>query len=250
MRKLILALLFVACLSIQASAFGPMMLLSGTSGEVDLCDSMGASGTYLHWWNGEYSGDLDKACQSSGASTAEGTATAGVIVVGGKINGVYGALLDADDERITWSCPSNTIDEAGTLEFGLTLTADPTSDSELAAIKTDVENWIYITYDDLGAGNDGRIRLSYKGNNNADVTYSDTITDGATVTVSVTWKTSATEALCVDVGNGYDCLGSADLDAFAGTTDTIYVGDSDVGYGSNDLFKIDDFQIREGYEGP
>ena len=213
----------------------------------DPCTVMGASGTYVLWANADYPGDVHYACKDSGTGVDATAEVAGVAVVGGKINGTYGYLLNAANEHVRWDCPSNTIDAEGTIEMQITVPATTNGDTSLAEIYTDSQNYIYVYFSNTS----GLIYGGIKGSDAHQVNEGVAVSDGTSYTILYTWRTTGTEKHCTSVngGVGWTCQ-TEDLTAFAGTTDDIAVGDDQNGNWSiTDSWKVDDFKVREGYEG-
>lgn len=249
MKKPILSILFILCLSFQANAWNPMVVVSGSGGAVDLCTTMGASGTYEIWLNGEYSGDPEKACVDSGTPADPTAITAGVAVAGGKINGDSGFLFDAVDELARWAATSQTIEDDGTLEFNVILPATTTHDQGLALIYTGEENHITVYFNNA----DSQISVVREGNNQGKVYLGNgcNVTDAQTYHIIYTWQITGTDthSLSINGGTSYCDKDNETLDAWAGTTDLVGVGKDPIySFTGTDGWKIDDFQIREGYE--
>lgn len=244
LSKYLLTIVLLLALPVSALARGQYYLGATT---VDLCASMGASGTYLFWWNGEYSDDTDKACYNSGASQLDGTADAGVIGAAGAINGAIGATLDAANEDIHWTNSSTTIDDAGTVDIIVTLPGELTGNAQLWEISYDANNgvcgyvittrYVYMIYEGNGA-------VQFMG------MITDQLTVGTTYELHWTWNLAA-DKYCCKVGTGdWTCI-EEDLTAFSSNPSAIALGDYQLSDQSiNNSWKVDDFRVREGYEGP
>ena len=207
-------------------------------------------GTYSLAWNGEYSGDTDKACLDSGNSTADATdASAGVIDAGGAINGSYGALINAAGEHVRWAAESSAIDNAGTVQMTVTLPASLTDDFSFFEIYLDSSNSILGYYN---LAND-RLYLRHESASNSEYHYTAAPAESATATIYFTWKDTATETMCIKIDAGaWDCDATVDLDTNF-TADSYSIGDDQDAYFNTqapgtDIWKIDDVYFREGYQ--
>ena len=105
MKKLILALLFVTCLSFQASALGPMMLLSGSSAEQSSCPSYYASAIFS--WNGDHTLGHNYACTQDGTPVLADADTATTHTDYGE-DGSVGILIDDVTQSLSWD---QTVDQ-------------------------------------------------------------------------------------------------------------------------------------------
>jgi len=213
------------------------------------------AGTYSLAWNGEYSGDTDKACLNSGASTADATdASAGVIDAGGAINGSYGALINAVGEHVRWAAESSTIDNAGTVKMYVTLPSSLTHTRPLFEIYLDSSNSI-LGYYHLATDS---FYLRHESGSVSDYHFASAPAENSTVLVSFTWKDTATETMCVRVGTdawdtGTHCDAAVNLGAgftpasYAIGEDQDYYITSNLTTGTN-AWKIDDVYFINGYQ--
>lgn len=244
--KYIIALLIVVLipLSVYGDRSGYSIIAKKKVASPDPCTTMGASGTYSGWWNGEYSGDTDKMCQASGASTVDGTDSGGVIVVGGVINGTYGALLNADAENVRWAAESQTIDTAGTVELTVVVPASLSHDQTLFEIWQDADNFIAVYYHN---GTD-RFYIWYDGTASG-FYYIAAPAEETEVTLMFSWN-AATDALALKVGAGaWDIQTSDNIAVFSGVTLYYSIGEDNIARTEGtDGWKVDDVQFREGYE--
>jgi len=164
----------------------------------DPCTTAGCTGTYLFCWTGEYSGDSDKACLNSGASTVDASGDNGsTIGAGGAINGSVGALLDNAADYVYWAFTAANVDESGTISFLLAVPAGPfttTSTFYHLYSSTDTDENNISSYTDDSEQPDTR----YEGS--ADSGYSgptDAVSASTTYTICATWN--------VDVGGDSVC---------------------------------------------
>ena len=210
------------------------------------CTTMGASGTYDHWWNGEYAADTDKACQDSGASVVDASeATAGVIHAGGAINGAIGALLNADAEHVRWAAKSQTIDTAGTVQITVTTPAAYNHNLRIFEI-FHVSAGKYIT-EYYNVGNDKIYLYISSGASGA---YSVTApAESTTITIQFSWN-DATDALAIKLGAGAWGIQTNDnWSEFGGAVNYLSIGEDNISNtGGTDIWKLDDVQFRVGYE--
>ena len=243
MKRILIILCRCFLLVLSADA---MMLIEGRPGASDPCADMGASGTYDHWWNGEYSGDTDKACQDSGNSTVDAlVATAGVIGAGGAINGSVGALIDADAEHIRWAAYDTDIDEAGTVQITVTTPSSYSHDQRLFEIFDSTASRYITGYYSDGTGS----LYLYISSGASGFFYVSAPGTSTTVTLQFSWN-DATDALAIKIGAGaWSIQTSDDFSDFGGAPEYYSIGEDNLASaGGTDGWKIDDFQIREGYE--
>jgi len=254
MKKILISILIVLCLCLPSYALGPMMNLMAT-GSSDPCVDMGASGTYEFWWNGEYAADTDKACYNSGASVNDGVDSGSVIAAGGKVNGVYGALVGAADDHVRWDgiAPDSTIDDAGWVKIAVTTPASFTGTSMFWEIYYDADNNI------IGYFNANTIRLRHRGQGEVALLYASTATLSVATTYYIwfTWKDTATDTMCIKIcddsacsGESWEC-GARDIFDFAADHPTdISIGDDQTDIISvNGSWKLDDLVMGIGYIG-
>ena len=205
-------------------------------------------GTYEIWWNGEYPGDTDKACTSSGTASQDATdVSGGVLVVGGAIDGSFGALLDAADEHVRWASPDNTLETEATVVFDVTTPSSFSGDSMFMEFYISANDSIIAYFQD----SDDNVFLRRRAQSNTDTveSASSTITVSTTHTIKLTWRTTATEAHCIDIdGGGWDC-DEEDLDDFGAASFDIAIGDDQTGlFSINGSWKIDNFRISGTYQ--
>ena len=97
MKKLILSILFIFCLSFQASALGPMMLLSGSGESAIAC----LDETYTIAWTGDLA-DMNDACDSS-KEKVDGTNVNLPIGTDYGESGAVGVQIADVDEYLAWT---------------------------------------------------------------------------------------------------------------------------------------------------
>ena len=245
MKKLILSILFILCLSFQASALN-MALLTG--GQSDPCTTMGASGTYSFWANADYPGDVHYACQDSGASAVDASdEVAGVAVVGGMIDGTYGYLLDAADEHIRWSNSDTTLDAdaGGYASFDVTVPASTTGDTALFEIYATSQDYLAVYFENTNS------RIIFQQWGVSGITSASTavgsVDDGATQHIQISWGANPDHNEVKIDSDAGDC----DVDDYGGfETDfiSIAVGDDQVGLATiTNAWKVDNIVIKSGY---
>lgn len=210
------------------------------------------SGTYVGDLDFEYPADTDKMCLDDGGSTADGTDSGGVIVVGGAINGSYGALLDADSEYVHYDnvLPSNTLPTAGTIECKITTPATLGTVMIFqvfdATTSADDSMQMYTT------GGDGILVGRFEGGGTTAWTDSgaNVMSTSTTHTVYYTWN-NTTDAHCAQIdATGWVCDTEALADWTGGATaDSAAVGEYISATTHSQSYKVDDCVIREGYEG-
>ena len=237
---------------IPLSAYGDRSgysIIAMKNAAADPCGDMGASGTYAGWWNGEYYADTDKMCVNSGVSTADGADSGGVIVEAGKINGVYGALLNGDNDYVRWAAPSTTIDNSGTLIMTVTTPASYSAITqffEICASGCDGNDVIYGWVNHVT----GYLWFNYMvGGVSKFCAGADVLPTSDTTIIKFTWDDNlAGSDMCVKVGaNAWDCQDNDMTDSSNLTTFSL--GDDQLGtYGVADSFKVDDVKIIEGFQ--
>ena len=242
MKKLILfIILFFAVSAYSGTLLQMQESIIAKKKTADPCTTMGASGTYDHWWNGQYAADTDKACQASGVSTADGVATAGVIVDDG--GGDYVALLNADGEEVRWPANSTDVDAAGTVEISLTTPGSFSHDQTLFEIYTTTGNYYFRGYYSAG----GDTIILYINSPDAASHAIAAPAESTTVTLQFSWD-DASNALAIKNGAG---AWDIDSEEWATTNNPNYysLGEDNVAYvGGTDGWKIRTFKVRDGYE--
>jgi len=242
-----IVLLFLLLFATNSYAVSPA-ILHGMSGGGGGC----IDGTYSLAWDGEYSGDTDKACLDSGSSIADATdASAGVIDAGGAITGSYGALINAAGEHVRWAAESTSIDNAGTVQVDVTTPSSFTEDRPIFEIYLDTSNSI-LGYYHLATD---RIYLRHYSSGGVNYHYIASIAESTTATLYFTWKDTATETMCIKIDDGsWDCNTGVNLGA--GFTPVSYAIGEDQDYyivtslsTGTDIWKMDDIKFRNGYEG-
>jgi len=223
--------------------------VTNNSEQVVPCVAMGASGTYAGWWNGEYAADTDKMCVNSGASTADGTDSGGVILEAAKINGTWGARLDADGDYVRWAAPSTTIDNSGTLIMTVKTPASYSGISQFFEFYLGVNDSIYGWVNNSTE----HLWIAYRSGGTTvfcecDLAGAELPTSDTTI-IKFTWDDDLIgDDLCIKVGaNAWDC---ENRDMGDGSNMTNFsLGDDQKGtYGVSDLFDIDDVQMIEGFQ--
>jgi len=266
MKKLILSILsilFILCLSFQASAWVPTAVLSGTSGGAasDPCSS--PVGTYEWVWTGEHATASDYACLNSGGSSDQGTDVAGVITSGGLISGTYEATLDANNENIVWTTmPSNIVTLSDTngfirLKFKTPADITHTANQMIFQFRYNGDDQILIWL----AANQTQLWGSRNGSASVDHVNTTGIAINKTYEVVYTWDVTNNEHTIIACDDG-DCsdaeiatcaAGSCDndgetLDVSANNYTSIEVGDA--AWTNDFVMIIDDIVIGTGYIGP
>jgi hypothetical protein len=250
MKKIILLFLLSVCVTFQASA-GDLMIFAGGMSATP-CITMGASGAYQGWANADYSGDTDKMCLDSGASTQNGTISGLTINSSSPITGTKDFLINAGDEYIRWNNPLATLADAGTIEFSLKVPATTNGSTDLFSVYQDADNYIRGYF-----GNTSSVlAIQYHGDTADDFSIGPVIVDGTTYkeatsnSIIFTWDVAANKGY-MSIDNGDSWTGTMDdATEFTGAAATVSIGEDYTLGAIVDAWQIDDFQIRAGYEGP
>lgn len=242
--------LFLILLIPWLCGFSPSFVGSG-GGEDNGCPE----GTYVFAWNGEATEGSDYGCLNSGASTVQGADDAGTINSTSPIAGSYDALIDADDEGITFTTAlSDSFDNAGTIEMRVKTpsTMDGDEDCQFAEFWYDGSNYIRLYNDDTF----DIIGIRHEGGSSTEISDDGTTAQNTSYYFFFTWDVS-TQKLCAAVSADDDPTGDWSCDTedaltqfgTSGTEFTIgeYRSTSSAIVGS---WYIDEVYCREGYEGP
>ena len=189
MKRIIFLLLLLPslCWGQEYARMNPYILGSGAAAAVYTCHS----GTYMFYYDGEYSGDTDKACSGSGAGTLDGNAEGGSFSTSG------GTATGCDND-VYWENTAGTTfptmvgtDSAGSIYFTFTHNDDGDEDVETTALLEfrAYANNAYIRINIQGASNTVTA-VQYDGSNTAQVTSTDTVSSGGTYRVGYTWDTA------------------------------------------------------------
>lgn len=211
------------------------------------------SGTFLGCWGGEYSGDTDKMCLSSGTSSADGTASGATIdtwanhgVAGPTGGGTYGVKIDANDEYIRYSIssgiPINTSE--GTLAIDVYLVSS-LGTSTFATAENSATNYLRLHMINTNA-----LRFYHKGNNVVvEVDSGSTVSDATWTRVYFAWSVTSNQ-IAVKVGAGAWTNDSDDdaVTALSAAADYFYIGDGPLGGDAGDTIYLDNLSISETYK--
>lgn len=249
-KLIIVIILSVFCFGFSIQDAHKAVIARKNVSAADPCTTMGASGTYELWANGEYPGDEHYACKDSGTGVDATAEVAGVAVAGGAITGNIGYLLNAADEYVRWAAPSGTIDADGTIEFKVTTPAAFNHHQALIAIYGDGNDNIQIYFNN----DNDRLYGKRTAGDGATTTYvgdaDSAVSTGTTYTVKYTWQTTGTDQHEIHIDGVEKDDDTEDCGVLATSPSSFSIGDDFVGIGSGtDIWKVDDVQFREGFEG-
>ena len=260
MKKTILTILLLAfCVSISgAGIVDSLKSVIARKNAGNNCPP----GTYILHWNGEQT-DASYICQDSGATTADAISeSAGVIVAGGAIGGMVGALLDADAEHVTWTIPAASkaaFAADGTIEMSVTIPAATGADFQFGIACGDANDYTYS----IRNWTNQRFEMERIGGGVGDWTNEtgDLLTHGNTFTICQSWQLTGTDIHCVlvDTGANSGCVGDGEwecdteeLSAYGTDPTTFSIGEEATCRATNQdpqAYKIDNVELRLGYEG-
>jgi len=227
-----------------------VMIMGGST--PDLCADMGASGTYKFWLNCDYSGDTDKACVNSGASTKDGTINGATIdtwtnfgISGPTNGGTYGIKLDSADEYISYAISSGDI--INTSEGTIALDIYRTTSNNT------------ITYAQCGTGDDeitatvgsnDTLYTKHKGDANiVSFTTTGSISLSTWTVIRIAWSVTSNEVAVKIGGSSWETDSDADtVTAFSSAATALEIGDGPSGNGLGDTFYIDNFRVSSTYK--
>jgi len=216
-------------------------------------------GKYQFYWNGDYSGDTDKACFDNGTATKDGT-TAGTP----SLSADY-LEVNALNEYLKWAVANRDgVSEAqGTLYFTARVADDGDADLEnmtFAEVYVDGNNYIlfYIT------GSTNKFTMAHKGSGTSKtLSKTETISFDTWYRFGATWDTTTSPGrlslsmlACSDAGS--DCAVSTPVASWQATTgtlrnfvnapDDIALGENACGLGQQETLRIKDVIITSGYQ--
>lgn len=218
------------------------------------CVTAGCTGTYKLCWTGDYSGDTDKGCINSGATTKDGTVT------GLTINATYGqsgngALADTTGDRIlytrTGSDEINT--DEGTMKCAIKV---PSLSSTNYLFGTNYDQYSRIVLSILSnreikgwhVGSSGNIVSVVSNNVDGDCASSITVPTNTWTNVYLAWSKSSNQ-IAVKIGANNWC-NDGDSDSVASLVNApTTVGFGDVGsIGLVDYYYMDDCKVSGTYK--
>ena len=246
MKKLILALLFVACLSFHVSALGPMSLMSGmgtsVSGEAGC-----VSGTTFAW-NSLHSSGTNYGCDSAGEAL-QGTLT------GATITDDY-VLVTVSNNFLKWTIDSSEFDPSeGTIWYTMML-IDGDADEDVEA-GTQFELWVdadnnLICY--LSAAED-QIRCFFEGSEGGVVNHTmfcgnEVLVHDEWYDIGISWSTTQPGFSCTSELSGQAVAWDDDADALGTMTQPteLVIGEEDANGTYSDDVRIKNFVIISGWK--
>ena len=236
MKKLILSILFILCLSFQASAWNPMVVLSG--GGVATCDTS----NIILWWRAEdptLNGDCTDdgvpyaCCSGADAGTCDYNAGADTVwdLSGGAVigtdavkYGVNGLDIHNDYDTCMLDTPSATLDDEGRIGFWIYIN-DFTDDAPIFVVYYNAANYFRLRMD----GTD-ELNVYWE---DSDTVRTELTTNNANLALSTwyfiefAWKTSTDIRKIYLNGTGltYAAGDGATIASFAAAVTSVYLGD-------------------------
>jgi len=148
MKKLILSILFVICLSFQASAWNPMVVVSGSGNP---CPPFYADSGVVWSWDGNYPGSHNTACDSAGNPDVADTDAATTAAAYGETG--IGMLVENAQEYLQWNQTAQQyLDETSAQTICVRMKVSPTIVDYTGIFKSaNVSDQILITIKDDGS---------------------------------------------------------------------------------------------------
>ena len=253
MKKLILSILFIICLSIQASAWNPMVVVSGSSAESP-CPSYYADAILS--WDGDHTTDAYTGCDSAGdpvTFTGSGTEDIGTY---GQSSSMALKISDTDDWINYTQTAQQYVDETGaqTICMIVNLSAIPdnifryTGVYEAGAVDDELYAISSTTANNFAAISDAQGQT-------ANISNSYVLGYGAYKVVGISWYVNAGDDLSANPGdegtwdNGWE-RDNDTLEAYGSDLVEIYIGCGGRGLavGDTETAIIDDWAVFDGYE--
>lgn len=181
---------------VQLARMNPAMLVSGGGAAPYTC----ATGTYMFWYDGDYSGDTDKACLTNGTASEDGS------ISGATVSSDY-IEIQANDQYVEWANDSEVAltDSAGTVFFSIyVVDADSNSDvdtSQILEAYTNTNNYLYCSISDTT----NKVYCSQRGAGGTSIAISTqaTLSVGAWYRVGYSWTISGqSHAAIIASGEG------------------------------------------------
>lgn len=210
-----------------------------------LCEDFAA---YLFCYDGNYSGDTDKAYFGSGASTKDGTTNNVDFGTSYGLTGCSGVFLDADADYIQWTVAAR--DGFNEAAFTILILSKPISSAGgggdlLFASQDDANNFIKVTFSD-----DNTVRVNYTGQSNEVIcTSTNTYIDNEWQWTGIAGSVAG-NVLSVNIdGQGWEDDGDATaMAAFAATSDYNLLGN--LVSGIDDSHNVALVIVSDVYEDP
>jgi len=161
MKKLIiLSILFVLCLPFQASALGPMMLLSGSGGTV--CPDWYAD--VIFGWSGDMVEGTNYAFDTSCTPLEGDNTTAPLTISKVGDGGSYAATIDAPNKYLTWAQTTDQYiddDAPQTIWFKVWIDTGLGANARFFEAVYDNSNEIYMLIQSVSGGGTDDIMAAY-----------------------------------------------------------------------------------------
>ena len=258
MRKFLMILLFLLCAASVCFADAALIGEESTTtpGEApDYCSDMGASGTYLFWWNGDYSGNPLTACYNNGAGTKNGSLGGGAAIntwagfgisgpSGGPAHGVE-VLTTGDFLSFVVSSGDIVNTSEGTIALDIYISSNVSTGSTFAQVGTG-DNEITATI----AGSDD-MYLKHKGISTAVVSMNGgvAVATGQWKSLRIAWSVTSNQiATKIDGGSW---INDSDVDTvteFGVAATLLSIGDGPSGNGISEALYITDFRASATYK--
>lgn len=251
MKRLIILLLLLCspayAQDVQIARLSPALVGGGVPAAAALPCPSGTN--YLSAWNGDYTGDTDKICYNSKASSKDGTATGATLGTDYGRSG-YGLLVDALDERLIWAVTGDDLidDSIGTICVDVYLNV-----AAITGVVQIVEAGRGTTNDVLGiyvnnAAGTPYLKVFYYDSVNYPVLTNDTVFPYQTwATVKFTWNQAASDLKVCWSTNCTENL-SATMAAWAGGVSELLLGEYRTDNAVTHPVWVDNLRIYAGYD--
>ena len=249
MKKLILSTLFILCLSFQASAWNPMVVVSGGGSS---CPSFYNATDVIFSWDGDHDSGTEYACNTAG-DALEGTNSNLTIHTDYGESGSNGANIDATDKYLTWEDSGDQyIDDVGpqTIWMRVYISATPDDYTVLFESVYNADNRLELMIaDDLS-----NFDYYNAGSSPASATHS--VLAGSWIDIAYSWTTPAGAGTPTGDHSSWGGSTWEDNDnelgyAMASNLPNITLGDNLTGAngpGAGKYINVTQFAIVDGYK--
>lgn len=240
MRRILLTLIVSTLLSSPAWAWGTVMI----SGGVEAVSGY----TEEYFWNGDYSGDTDKAEITHRSTQLDGTLTGATVVAGSSDPGTASSdggnclKLSAWSNRLSHAVTTGDIFSSAEGYISFYVYGAPTATRQIFLAYYDSSNFISVRW---MADNTISIWHYTSGGNNS--VASSAVTDNTWTLVSARWSDSG-NTVGIRIGAGAWSNNAAAVAAFASEPATIVWGNNGSGYDAGETW-LDGMQIWTNYAG-
>lgn len=236
---------------VQLARMSPAILGASSGAVAYTC----ATGTYMFWWDGDYSGDTSMACSASGAATKTGSSSGDV-----SIDANYVRITDVNS-YLRWEIVAEDIfnDSQGTIFFSVYFVDEGNGDLDddaIFEIYKDTNNYLGCWATD----SDNKVKCQVRGNGNTaqNVSTASTLSTGNWYRIGYSWQTGADAGgkHSIVIQSGETAVSSwdaeventEDLDDWGSAPQYVTLGENQLGITLVDDVRIKDVIITSGYK--